>query len=208
MVGVKGKGGAPKENWNAIKDGTTSSIFEELNPMGCQDCTIRSCPYRVVSGNSICYLQKKWVALGTLLGDVYERDALAGFLAAALKVQMYRFAKAFSEESMEGMGLDPEVTKLGHVVAQDTMKLAELQGHIRAGPHVVVDQRQVHVHQEIQRELAEVPEAEFKEVLDAVAQIREVNEKVAMRLMAGETVDVLIGEQLERDEQREKIRAT
>lgn len=191
-----------------LKHGRRSKLLKELQPIGCQECEIKQCPFRVESGNSICSMQERWVALGTVLGDVYERDDLANFMASVLKVQAWRFSKAVFQEALEGMGLDPEVTKLGRALVQDGSKLAEVKGHIRSGPQVVVDQRQLHVHNEMRQQLESLPESEYLEVLQAYSHMREVNEKVTLRLMAGETIDDLIDEQIQDEREKELARTT
>jgi hypothetical protein len=174
--------------------------------MGCKDCTIRNCPYRVKEGNSICAMQERWVALGRLLGDVYDRQSLARYVGAVIQIQSFRFSKAAYEERLEGLGVDPEVTKLGREIVQEARALAEIQGIIKGGTSVVVDQRQVHLHQEIRKELDQMPESEYVELLEAFAQMREVNEKVAMQLMAGASLEEMIDKEVAHEREREEAR--
>ncbi len=189
-----------------VKTGKQSAAIQELSPVGCKDCTIRNCPQRVREGDSICAFQERWVALGALLGDVYERPQLADFAAAMIKLQSFRFMKAYSQEEWDGMGLDPEVTKLGREVMQELRALAEIQGHIKSGTSVVVDQRQVHLHQEMRREIEQMPESAYADLLEAYANMREVNEKVTMQLMAGASLEDMIDEQVRHDRELEAAR--
>jgi len=162
---------ALRGNTNRLEHGRRSSRLRE-KPIRCDStCGIWDrCPEKIDTELSLCPLNDEFMALADTLGDdsFYDHAALASFLTRVLQVQGTRFSRAAWIEQMDGGGdLDPEITKLGSVLAGDLMRLARLVGHDRTDPKTMIDARQVHIHEGLSAK-------ERSRVLDILGQLRDV----------------------------------
>jgi hypothetical protein len=162
---------AARGNLNRLEHGGRSKQVQAVRPVKCDSSCVLwdRCPKKIGTGLSICPMNEEFMSLANTLSDdrFYDHGALAGFLSRVLQMQGTRFSRAAYLEQVDGGGdLDPEVTKLGQVLATDLMKLARLVGHDNADPKTMIDARQIHIHEGLGKQ-------EKGQVLEILAQLRD-----------------------------------
>lgn len=163
---------AARGNLNRLEHGGRSIQVQAVQPVKCDSsCMLWGrCPKKIESGLSICPMNTEFMALAETLADdrFYDHHALSTFLSRVLQIQGTRFSRAAYLEQMDGGGdIDPDITRLGSVLAADLMRLARLTGHDKVDPRTMIDARQVHIHEGLGSE-------EKGRVLEILAQLRDV----------------------------------